>query len=84
MKALTDGSEMTDSGDARRVHRLRGACAGLAVLLLWGCGQKGPLYLPDKKGTTVVKPAPPSPEAATPPEKIDPQKKDDTEIPPTP
>ena len=59
------------------------ACAAVA-LLGSGCGQKGPLYLPDKKGTSVAKPVAPSPEAAMPPEKIDPQKKDDSEIPPTP
>ena len=58
--------------------------AAIALLQLAACGQKGPLYLPDKKGSSVAKPVAPSPEAATPPEKIDPQKKDDSEIPPTP
>ena len=33
------------------------------ALLLAGCGQKGPLYLPEKKQGTVVTPSP----AATPP-----------------
>ena len=37
------------------------ACAAIALALLWGCGQKGPLYLPDKKGTSVAKPVAPSP-----------------------
>ena len=36
--------------------------AGIALLLLAACGQKGPLYLPDKKGS-VVKPVTASPEA---------------------
>ncbi|HVP34701.1 MAG TPA: lipoprotein [Steroidobacteraceae bacterium] len=34
----------------------------LAVLAAAGCGQKGPLYLPDKNATVVTTPAP----AATP------------------
>ena len=44
--------------------------AGLAALfaaaLLWGCGQKGPLYLPDKNPAVVT--APPSPPATAPAE----------------
>lgn len=59
------------------------ACAGIALALLYGCGQKGPLYLPDKKGS-VVKPATASPDASRPPEKIDPEKKDDSQSPPSP
>lgn len=35
-----------------------------AVLLLGGCGQKGPLYLPEKSGTVVT--SPPSPPAPVP------------------
>ena len=56
--------------------------AGIALLLLAACGQKGPLYLPDKKAS-VVKPVTASPEAARPPEKIDPEQKDDSQQPPS-
>ena len=35
-----------------------------AVLLLGGCGQKGPLYLPEKSATAVT--TPPSPPAPVP------------------
>jgi predicted small lipoprotein YifL len=66
-----------------RQRLLRIACVGIALSLVWACGQKGPLYLPDKKGSTIAKPVAPSPDAATPPEKIDPEKKDDVEIPPS-
>jgi predicted small lipoprotein YifL len=55
--------------------------AGIVLLLLAACGQKGPLYLPDKKAS-VVKPVSASPEAARPPEKIDPEQKDDSQQPP--
>jgi predicted small lipoprotein YifL len=58
-------------------------CAGIALVLLGGCGQKGPLYLPDKK-PRVVKPVTPAPDAPRPPEKIDPEQKDDSQQPPTP
>jgi predicted small lipoprotein YifL len=58
------------------------ACAASALVILGGCGQKGPLYLPDQKGS-VVKPAATS-DAARPPEKIDPEQKDDSQKPPTP
>jgi len=37
----------------------------LAVALLGGCGQKGPLYLPDKPAAIVTPPPPPP--AAVPP-----------------
>lgn len=39
------------------------ALAASAALLLAGCGQKGPLYLPEKGGTVVTAPgqAPPPP-----------------------
>jgi len=40
----------------------------LAVLAAAGCGQKGPLYLPDKNATVVTTPAP----AATPADKSPP------------
>jgi predicted small lipoprotein YifL len=59
------------------------ACAACALILLAGCGQKGPLYLPDKKAS-VVKPVTAVPDAATPAEKIDPEQKDDSQQPPTP
>lgn len=59
------------------------ACAAFALILLVGCGQKGPLYLPDKKAS-VVKPVTAVPDAATPAEKIDPEQKDDSQQPPTP
>jgi len=55
------------------------ACATLA-LLGGGCGQKGPLYLPDKKAS-VVQPVPAVPPAATPPEKTDPEQQDDSQQP---
>jgi predicted small lipoprotein YifL len=52
------------------------ACA--AIALLSGCGQKGPLYLPEKKAR-VVPPVPAAPPAATAPEKTDPDQKDATQ-----
>ena len=59
------------------------AWAAIAGVVLGGCGQKGPLYLPEKKAS-VVKPVTASPEASRPPEKIDPEQKDDSQKPPTP
>jgi predicted small lipoprotein YifL len=56
-------------------------CAGLALALLGACGQKGPLYLPDKNAKKAVTA---SPEASRPPAKIDPEKKDDSQKPPSP
>ncbi|HYM43504.1 MAG TPA: lipoprotein [Steroidobacteraceae bacterium] len=54
--------------------------AAAVVLLAAGCGQKGPLYLPDK-GAVVVKPPP----AATSPAKPKPDDKDpDQSSPPKP
>jgi predicted small lipoprotein YifL len=53
------------------------------MALLGGCGQKGPLYLPDKKAS-VVQPVPAPPSAQTPPEKTDPEQKDDSQQPITP
>jgi len=32
------------------------ASAGVLVGILGGCGQKGPLYLPDSQGTVVTRP----------------------------
>jgi len=34
------------------------------ALVAGGCGQKGPLYLPDKNAKVVTTPAPPSPGSA--------------------
>jgi predicted small lipoprotein YifL len=59
------------------------ACATLGLVLLGGCGQKGPLYLPDKKGS-VVKPVTPASDAATPADKTDPDQQDDSTTPHTP
>jgi predicted small lipoprotein YifL len=56
-------------------------CFGMAFALLSACGQKGPLYLPDKNGK---KPVIASPGASQPPQKIDPDKKDDSQKPPSP
>jgi predicted small lipoprotein YifL len=70
-------------GEHMSVRRPHIACAVVTLVLLGGCGQKGPLYLPEKKGS-VVKPVPPVPEASTPPEKIDPDQKDDSQQPHTP
>jgi len=41
------------------------ALLALAALAGGGCGQKGPLYLPDKGGKVVTS-APPAPQAAAP------------------
>jgi predicted small lipoprotein YifL len=37
--------------------RLAAMALGLLTCLLAGCGQKGPLYLPDKTGEIVTRPA---------------------------
>jgi predicted small lipoprotein YifL len=46
--------------------------AALAVLLLGGCGQKGPLYLPDETGEVITRPtqtpSPPPAEEPPPPD----------------
>jgi predicted small lipoprotein YifL len=52
--------------------RPRGARAALGAVaaltaLLSGCGQKGPLYLPDKNAAVVTAPTQPPPPATTPP-----------------
>jgi hypothetical protein len=45
-----------------RLHILTaGAAAASAALMLAGCGQKGPLYLPEKGATAVTNPAGPPP-----------------------
>ena len=43
-----------------------GLIAAAAALLVGACGQKGPLYLPDKGGKVVTS-APPAPQAGTAP-----------------
>jgi predicted small lipoprotein YifL len=57
------------------------AGAALAALLLAGCGQKGPLYLPDQTGEVVTRPTqtPEAPPAEQPPPK---DKDSDEEKPP--
>jgi predicted small lipoprotein YifL len=45
-------------------------CAGVAAA---GCGQKGPLFLPDKNASVVTRPA----GSATPPAQPEDKKKDD-------
>jgi predicted small lipoprotein YifL len=65
---------MSPGGTAARCADLRprcacaafGAAAALAALLS-GCGQKGPLYLPDKNAAVVTAPAQPAPPATTAP-----------------
>jgi predicted small lipoprotein YifL len=65
---------MSPGGTAARCADLRprcacaafGAAAALAALLS-GCGQKGPLYLPDKNAAVVTAPALPAPPATTAP-----------------
>ena len=61
--------------------RLTAVVAVAAMLALSGCGQKGPLYLPDKKKGTVVTggaaaPAQPVSAPPTPAPATDPQKQD--------
>jgi predicted small lipoprotein YifL len=46
--------------------RVTAAVALGATLALWGCGQKGPLYLPDKSAGVVTTSAP----AQTAPERV--------------
>jgi predicted small lipoprotein YifL len=55
------------------------AAGCLLLMLLAGCGQKGPLYLPDKKPAAVTPPAaaPAAPPAATPAPAQPTQKKSD-------
>jgi predicted small lipoprotein YifL len=65
---------MSPGGTAARCADLRprcacaafGAAAALAALLS-GCGQKGPLYLPDKNAAVVTAPTQPAPSATTAP-----------------
>jgi polar amino acid transport system substrate-binding protein len=55
----------------------------LAVALLGGCGQKGPLYLPDKGGAVVTPPpAAPAPGATPAPAQSAPAPQDTSATPP--
>jgi predicted small lipoprotein YifL len=72
------GEHARSDGDHMSVRRRHIAYAAITVVLLSGCGQKGPLYMPEMKGS-VVKPVTPAPEAATPSGKIDPEQKDDSQ-----
>jgi predicted small lipoprotein YifL len=83
MRSLSLRGAARPDGKHMNVKPQHIACAALTLVLLSACGQKGPLYLPEKKGS-VVKPVPPVPEAAVPPEKIDPEQKDDSQQPHTP
>ena len=59
------------------------AAGATATLLLAGCGQKGPLYLPDKNAQVVTTPAaqsPPSTPATAAPQKPS-DKNDDSQTP---
>jgi predicted small lipoprotein YifL len=58
------------------------ACAGFILALLGACGQKGPLYLPDKKAS-VVKPVTAAPQAPQPSDATDTEKDDDSQQAPT-
>jgi predicted small lipoprotein YifL len=65
---------MSPGGTAARCADLRPRCACAALgaaaaltALLSGCGQKGPLYLPDKNAAVVTAPAQPAPPATTAP-----------------
>jgi diaminopimelate decarboxylase len=54
---------------------LRLVALALVALGVAGCGQKGPLYLPDKNGSVVTRPATPNAQPNTPAQT--PKKKDD-------
>jgi predicted small lipoprotein YifL len=55
------------------------AGAALAALLLGGCGQKGPLYLPDQTGEVVTRPTQTPPQEPPPAEQPPPKDKDSDE-----
>lgn len=50
---------------------------GLVAFGLAGCGQKGPLYLPDKNGSVITRPGAAQGPAQTAPSSPAPKKKDD-------
>ncbi|HVN46362.1 MAG TPA: lipoprotein [Steroidobacteraceae bacterium] len=50
----------------RRLPKGVARAAMALLLLLGGCGQKGPLYLPEKGGAVVTTPAAPAPPATEP------------------
>ena len=55
---------------------------GGLVLAAAGCGLKGPLYLPEKSGEVVVRPAPAAAPTTTPAEPADPSPATPTAPPP--
>lgn len=58
---------MRSAAGTGRVPLAAPAALALAALALAGCGQTGPLYLPDAGGEVVTRPAPqdaPAPQAA--------------------
>jgi hypothetical protein len=56
-----------------RVCAAAAALTVTAALLLGGCGQRGPLYLPEKSGTVVTpRPSPPAPVPAGQPQQPSP------------
>jgi predicted small lipoprotein YifL len=60
------------SGWKSRISGRRAGTLVLVALILGACGQKGPLYLPEKAGEVVTRPAPtaePAPEETPPGEK---------------
>jgi predicted small lipoprotein YifL len=69
-----------------RVCAAAAALTVTAVLLLSGCGQKGPLYLPEKSGTVVTpRPSPPAPVPAGQPQQPSPtpQPQSTPDVPPS-
>jgi predicted small lipoprotein YifL len=61
--------------------------AAAAAALVAGCGQKGPLYLPDKHAAAVTQPAPaatPPPDAAQPAGTAAPKPRDEDQDSPPP
>jgi predicted small lipoprotein YifL len=65
--------------------RAAGLLPGM-LLLLAGCGQKGPLYLPDKNPAVITTPAQPvaAPAATVPASPAAPKKQDDDDASQTP
>lgn len=64
--------------ETRCASWLRVACLAVFLVIflgaaLPGCGQKGPLYLPEETGPVVTRPAPASPDSQAPntPETVD-------------
>ena len=70
----------SSAADTSRAHpRFRlilAVCAAAAGLTLLGCGQTGPLYLPDE-GVTAPVTIRPGPTPATPPSETEPERPDE-------